>query len=176
VKRYLVVFGGRGRENTEFFNDVWLLQLEDAPNNDAYSGKRGDWIRFQVDEISPVPPPRAHHTIAVYQNKLYLWGGLAGPRANISKPLDDLWVLSFASKRWVRLYKHGSWPLPRFLFASVIHQPRGATEPRLYIFGGESFDRCKLNDLWSLNLNNLMWRELAPNFFRKQRCDKLFGA
>lgn len=181
--RYLVLFGGR--DKTQFFNDLWMLNLDrlgkNANNNrnsngsKAGGGKSGVWRHFQIDETSPIPPPRAHHTIAIYENKLYLWGGLSGPRVDISKPLDDLWVLSFETRRWYRLYKHGAWPLPRYLSASVVHQPQGAAEPRLYVFGGQSLNRCKLNDLWSLNLKSLIWSQLTPNFFAKRRCDKLFG-
>jgi len=199
IHRYMVVFGGR--DTAQFFNDVWMLNLDNVDqnsnnnnninnnnnnNNNNISttsvgkkggddGKSGEWLRFQIDPTSPIPPACAYHTIAIFENKLCLFGGLSGPRQDISKPLDDLWVLSFETRRWYRLNKHGAWPLPRFLTASVVHQPQSDAEPRLYIFGGESLDRCKLNDLWSLNLKSVIWTQLTPNFFAKRRCDKLFG-
>jgi len=188
MHRYIVMFGGR--DKSQSFNDLWMLKLDKLDNNidtnnsnrigssDGNKGgddKSGEWLRFQVDDTSPTPRPRAYHTIVTYENKLYLFGGLSGPRDDISKPLSDLWVLSFESRRWYRLYTHGAWPLPRYLFASVVHQPQDATVPKLYIFGGESLDRCKLNDLWSLNLKSLIFHQLTPNFFAKRRCDKLFG-
>lgn len=171
----MVAFGGR--DQTQFFNDLWLLNIDktDTVPSGSHDKKTSEWVLYPIDESSPVPPPRAHHTIAIYEDKLYLWGGLSGPRVDFAKPLDDLWVFSFEHRRWYKLNKHGAWPLPRFLFSSVVHQPQGALEPRLYIFGGESLERCKLNDLWSLNLKTLIWSQLTPNYFAKLRCDKLFG-
>ena len=35
---------------------------------------------------------------------------------------------------------------------------------------------CKLNDVWTLDLEKLRWELMSPNIFAKKRCDRLFGA
>lgn len=163
----MIIFGGR--DSTQYFNDIWALDLNDS-GEDSYS-----WKEIQVDDASPLPPPRAHHAVAVYNERLYVWGGLSGPTFASSKPLDDLWVFNFATRLWSKATVYGAQPLPRFLFSSALHTPAGLSVPRLYIFGGETLERCKLNDVWSLDMENLKWDLLAPNVYWKRRCDRLFG-
>ena len=47
--------------------------------------------------------------------------------------------------------------------------------PRLFVFGGESLCKFKLNDVWTLDLATLRCEALAPNVFSNRRCDRELG-
>ena len=190
----MVVFGGR--DDVQFFNDIWVLRVDIV---DEAGDMTAQWQRILPVDDSPLPCPRANHVSAVHNNHLYIWGGLSGPTFASAKPLDDLWAFSFASLRWSRAIMYGAKPLPRFLASYSAHVPSTTTTSinsnsnekesgsasgvkalpptasLLFIFGGETLDRCKMNDVWALNLDVLRWELLAPNFFAKKRCDVLFG-
>ena len=165
---HMIIFGGR--DASQFLNDIWALSLDTEENSNSFR-----WKVIEVDDASPLPPPRANHAAAVYNERLYIWGGISGPTFLSAKPQDDLWVFNFKTKIWSKATMYGAQPLPRFLFSSALYTPVGASLPKLYIFGGETLERCKLNDVWALDLGNLRWDLLAPNFYWKRRCDRLFG-
>lgn len=161
----MVVFGGR--TETNYLNDLWILDLT--------SGK---WKVVDIAPGSPLPPPRDHHGAAIGPSgHMIVYAGRGGPTFQASQPLGDLWAFDFESGRWSQVHQYGLKPLPRFLYSSVVHTRTaagGAEAPALLVFGGETLQRCKLNDLWALDLARLRWEELSPNVFTKRRCDKLF--
>lgn len=44
----------------------------------------------------------------------------------------------------------------------------------MLIFGGETLNDCRLNDVWSLNLQTGTWSQLSPPEFCNRKCRKTF--
>lgn len=160
----MVIFGGRSQSGTH--NDVWLL--------DILSGK---WTEIMPMSGSPVPVVREHAAAIMYSGKLFVFGGQTWyPELNITRPLGDLWVFDFARRRWNQVLEYGAKPPPRFLASFLKYVPKeGTAAPKMYLFGGQTLERCKLNDVWQLTLDTVRWELLAPNHFARRRCDRVFG-
>eukprot|EP00741_Cyanophora_paradoxa_P007744 tig00001206_g7492.t1 len=79
----LLVFGGCAK--TEYFNDVWFLDLVS-----------GSWTRANL--AGDCPAPRAYHSATLNGGKLYLFGGRAGDHF-----FDDINCLDVATLRWSKV-------------------------------------------------------------------------
>jgi hypothetical protein len=159
----MVVFGGRNA--TQYLNDLWTLDIH-----------RGTWKEIIPQQGTyPAPHPREDATAIFYRGNLYVFGGRMGPTLLSSRPLGDLWMFSFATLQWTKVLEYEAKPAVRFLQSAVLYKSNQTASARMYIFGGESLEKCKLNDVWELRLDTLHWRLLTPNFFSKRRCDALFG-
>jgi hypothetical protein len=163
----MLIHGGRGAER--YFGDVWVVDLAS-----------GTWEEIVPAPGSQLPAPRDHHGAAFHDGRLLVFGGRSGPTYASSRPLKDVWSFDLATRRWSEALEYGLAPHPRFLFSYLVQsaadsggqRPRA---PRLLVFGGESLERCKLNDVWALDLGTLHWEELSRNVFCRRRCDRVFG-
>jgi len=160
----MIVFGGRD-ENGWYLNDLW-----------SFNFKTEKWEEIYAAIGSPLPPARDLHAIVLTEaGQLIVYGGRSGPTSEASQPLGDLWAFKFASKRWSQVLEYGLRPLPRFLFSAVSHRPQNVSAVQMYIFGGETYEECKMNDVWALDLETLRWELVSQNIFAKRRCSRLFG-
>ena len=121
----LLVYGGEN-EHREYLSDVVILNLKDH-----------HWT--QPDVQGPVPRGRARHAAVVYEDKLFVIGGLTGEANYI---LDDICYLDLKtwtwSKTWsfVQRFDHSAW----------------IWGGRLWVLGGLGADMERPSEIWWLDL------------------------
>lgn len=127
----MIVFGGEN-EHREYLSDVVILDINTST-----------WASPEVR--GPAPRGRARHASVIYEDKLFIIGGITGETTII---LDDLCYLDLKTWTWSRTWSF----VPRFDHAAWV---RGG---RLWVFGGLGIDMERNNDLWWLDLKG------APSF------------
>ncbi|KAK5945277.1 hypothetical protein PMZ80_002481 [Knufia obscura] len=121
----LLVYGGEN-EHREYLSDVVILDL-----------KTHHWTQPEVH--GNVPKGRARHAAVVYEDKLFVIGGLTGETNYI---LDDICYLDLKtwtwSKTWtfVQRFDHTAW----------------IWGGRLWVFGGLGMDMERSSEIWWLDL------------------------
>ncbi|OJJ45614.1 hypothetical protein ASPZODRAFT_133469 [Penicilliopsis zonata CBS 506.65] len=121
----LIVFGGEN-EHRENLSDVVILDI-----------KTSTWTQPEVR--GPVPQKRARHAAVIYQDKLFIIGGVTGENNVI---LDDLSYLDLKTWTWSRTWS----------FAARYDHTAWVWRDRLWIFGGLGPDMERTTDLWWLDL------------------------
>lgn len=121
----LVVFGGEN-EHREYLSDVVILDLKTAT-----------WT--SPDIRGHVPRGRTRHASVIYQDKLFVVGGIAGETKPI---LDDLCYLDLKTWTWSR-----SWS-----FVARFDHTIWVWGSRLWVFGGLGIDMDRRTDLCWLDL------------------------
>ncbi|EXJ53635.1 uncharacterized protein A1O5_13086 [Cladophialophora psammophila CBS 110553] len=121
----LLVYGGEN-EHREYLSDVVILNLKDH-----------HWTQPAVQ--GPIPKGRARHATVVYEDKLFVIGGLTGEANYI---LDDICYLDLKtwtwSKTWsfVQRFDHSAW----------------IWGGRLWVLGGLGADMERPSEIWWLDL------------------------
>ena len=121
----LLVYGGEN-EHREYLSDVVILDLNDH-----------HWTQPEV--TGPIPKGRARHAAVIYEDKLFVIGGLTGETNYI---LEDICYLDLKtwtwSKTWsfVRRFDHTAW----------------IWGGRLWVLGGLDLEMERLNEIWWLDL------------------------
>ncbi|ODH53241.1 hypothetical protein GX48_00437 [Paracoccidioides brasiliensis] len=121
----LIVFGGEN-EHHEYLSDVVILDI--ATSTWASPDIRG-----------PIPRGRARHASVVYEDKLFVVGGITGETNFI---LDDICYLDLKTWTWSR-----SWS-----FVARFDHTAWIWGGRLWVFGGLGSDMERGTDLWWLDL------------------------
>ncbi|KAF8626668.1 hypothetical protein AX15_004759 [Amanita polypyramis BW_CC] len=108
---------------------------------------------------APQPVPRRAHTAVFYQGMIWVFGGGNGEQA-----LNDLWRLD------VTAYASYNGKEPKPIYWQKVETQGDAPPPRGYhtanlvgnymIIAGGSDGFIYFTDIWLLNLDNLMWRQL----------------
>lgn len=131
----LLVYGGEN-EHREYLSDVVILDLKTA-----------HWT--QPDIRGPVPKGRARHAAAIYDDKLYVVGGLTG---NETYTLDEICYLDLKTWTWSR-----SWSfVPRFDHSTWIWGGR------IWVFGGMDPNMERTGEIWWLDLKSSPAFRTAP--------------
>eukprot|EP00756_Hemistasia_phaeocysticola_P035354 Hpha_TRINITY_DN16578_c0_g3::TRINITY_DN16578_c0_g3_i1::g.136062::m.136062 len=103
------------------------------------------------------PRPRFGHTAVVYQNSMIIFAG------RDSRCFGDLWMYSFTDRRWTEIAQpqdDNHRPIPRAGHTAAV------VGSQMFIFGGvgdhanSGTHSLWLNDLWSFDLNSLVWRRI----------------
>ena len=121
----LLVYGGEN-EHREYLSDVVILDL-----------KSHHWTQPEIH--GAVPKGRARHAAVVYEDKLFVIGGLTGETNYI---LDDICYLDLKtwtwSKTWtfVQRFDHTAW----------------VWGGRLWVFGGLGMEMERSSEIWWLDL------------------------
>ncbi|KAL1962527.1 hypothetical protein VTN77DRAFT_9402 [Rasamsonia byssochlamydoides] len=121
----LIVFGGEN-EHREYLSDIVILDIPTST-----------WT--QPDVRGPIPRGRARHASVIYEDKLFVIGGVTGENNHI---LDDLCYLDLKTWTWSRTWSF----TPRFDHTAWVWGGR------LWIFGGLGPDMERSTDLWWLDL------------------------
>ena len=121
----LLVYGGEN-EHREYLSDVVILDL-----------KTHHWT--QPDLRGPSPKGRARHAAVVYEDKLFILGGLTGETNYI---LDDICYLDLKTWTWSRTWSF----VPRF------DQTAWVWGGRLWVLGGLGPDMERSTEIWWLDL------------------------
>ncbi|WEW54816.1 hypothetical protein PRK78_000241 [Emydomyces testavorans] len=120
----LIVFGGEN-ERGEYLSDIVLLDL----NNSTWT----------LPEIGgPVPRGRARHAAVIYEDKLFVVGGVT----ETNYILDEICYLDLKTWTWSRTWSF----VARFDHAAWVWGDR------LWVFGGLGIDMERGTDLWWLDL------------------------
>lgn len=97
----------------------------------------------------PVPKGRARHASVIYEDKLFVVGGITGDTNNI---LDDLCYLDLKTWTWSRTWSF----IARFDHAAWVWGGR------LWVFGGLGTDMERGTDLWWLDLKGCPSLGITP--------------
>lgn len=137
----LYLFGGQ-LEN-DVFNDLFFFELN------SFKSPKASWTL-----VAPLnnfkPPPLTNHSMSVYKNKIYIFGGVY----NNERVSNDLWVFDADEERWTQVETTGTVPLPVNEHSSCI------VNDKLYIYGGNDFSGVIYSSLYVLDLNTLVWFKL----------------
>ncbi|KAK2743790.1 hypothetical protein FQN57_004727 [Myotisia sp. PD_48] len=129
----LIVFGGEN-EHREHLSDVITFDIKTAM-----------WTLPEVR--GPIPRGRARHAAVIYEDKLFIVGGVTGKTNTI---LDDICYLDLKTWTWSRCWTF----VARFDHAAWVWGGR------LWVFGGLGMDMQRGTDLWWLDLKG------TPSFGR----------
>lgn len=124
----LIVFGGEN-EHREYLSDVIILDIPSAT-----------WTQPEVR--GPAPRGRARHAAVIYEDKLFIVGGVTGENNVI---LDDLTYLDLKTWTWSRTWS----------FTARFDHIAWVWGGRLWIFGGLGPDMERTTDIWWLDLKGV---------------------
>ena len=133
----LLVYGGEN-EHREYLSDVVIYDLETSY-----------WT--QPDIRGYIPKGRARHAAAVYDDKLFVVGGLAGTE---TYTLDELCFLDLKTWTWSRPWS----------FVARFDHSVWIWGGRIWVFGGLGPDMERTGDLWWLDLNGSPAFKSVPAF------------
>ncbi|KAK6203638.1 uncharacterized protein RJT21DRAFT_119803 [Scheffersomyces amazonensis] len=138
----LYLFGGQ-LEN-DVFNDLYFFELN------TFKSPKAKW-----ELVEPLnnfkPPPLTNHSMAIYKNKLYVFGGVY----NNEKVSNDLWSYDPLSNKWSQIPTTGNIPLPVNEHSSCV------VNDKLFVYGGNDFKGVIYNSLYVLDLISLIWSKLT---------------
>lgn len=138
------LFGGQLDDN--IFDDLAVFNLSSFRRPDV----QWEWV---TPSTSVKPPGLTNHTMDVYDNKLWVFGGFNG------KSLDsDLWCFDPVSTSWSLVKTYGTAPPPLEEHASVVYGDL------LIIHGGKKSDGEASRDLFFYNFVNKSWFKLPSSF------------
>lgn len=141
----LYLFGGQLENNV--YNDLYFFELT------SFKLPKARW--HLVEPLNNFkPPPLANHSMSIYKNKIYIFGGVY----NNEKVSRDLWCFDTLINKWMQLNTTGEVPLPVNEHSAVI------VGDRLYIYGGNDFSGTIYDSLYSLDLHSLKWSKLNKDF------------
>ncbi|KAJ3428085.1 hypothetical protein M0812_25717 [Anaeramoeba flamelloides] len=84
-KDFIYLFGGRTSLLGSRSNEIY-----------KYNFKNKEWIG--IEPIGEKPLPRSSHSTTIYNNKLYVYGGMVNKKA-----ISDLWYFDLESEIWVKV-------------------------------------------------------------------------
>ncbi|EIE86980.1 hypothetical protein RO3G_11691 [Rhizopus delemar RA 99-880] len=131
----IYVWGGQHRG--QYLNEMIIFDLKEYPS-------KAEW-QF-ISQTSKAPAPRAGHISAVYENKLYIFGGM-----NASHLYNDIWFFDFITKVWNQVEAVGYIPAPREGCAAAL------VNDTIYIFGGRGMNGFILGDLYAFRIKSQRW-------------------
>ncbi|CEI92921.1 hypothetical protein RMCBS344292_07168 [Rhizopus microsporus] len=126
-----------GQHQGQYLNDLLIFSLKDYP-------AKAEW-EF-VPSTGPAPSPRAGHISVVYDNKLYIFGGI-----NASHLYNDIWCLDLVTRVWSQVEAVGYIPAPRESCAAAL------VDDTIYIFGGRGLNGFTLGDLYAFRIKSRRW-------------------
>lgn len=129
-------------EDTGRFSDTWAYDFAARRWVDETPGGRVATIRC------------LHDCLWTGDGRFLIYAG----QTTGAPAIGDLWSRT-VDGGWTKVAD--PLPAPRQLYALAITGSAGDAE-RAFVFGGGDKDRSKLADLWSLDLDELTWREEAP--------------
>ncbi|UDD55890.1 hypothetical protein AFCA_003475 [Aspergillus flavus] len=123
----LIVFGGEN-EHREYLSDVVILDITTST-----------WTQPEIR--GPIPRGRARHAAVIYDDKLFVLGGVTGD----NKILDDLSYLDLKTWTWSRTWR----------FTARFDHTAWVWGGRLWTFGGLDPGMERTTDIWWLDLKDI---------------------
>ncbi|GEQ67562.1 hypothetical protein JCM33374_g1227 [Metschnikowia sp. JCM 33374] len=138
----LYLFGGQ-LENTAY-NDLYCFELT------SFKSPNAGWELVEPRD-SVKPPPLTNHSMSIYKNKIYVFGGVY----NNQTASNDVWCFDSKSSKWSQVPTSGTVPPP------VNEHSACVISGTLYIYGGNNFGGVIYDDLYCLDLQSFTWSMLA---------------
>lgn len=173
----LYLFGGAGSSATR--NDLW--EYNPATNNwtwlkgDNSSYVQGQYGSLGVTANTNMPGGRFGGSSWVYNNKLYLFGGIGLATTTTSGFLNDLWEYDALTNNftWLKgrneINKLGIYDAPQRPGARI-NAMTWSLGNKFYLFGGYGNDENgvtgNMNDFWEYNPSTSTWIWLNGSKFR----------
>lgn len=133
----LYVFGGQSSDAGQYLDDMWVYYPE---------SKLWEKLAMSGAKVSGIVS-----VSAVFANGRGIFvGGLSLRDSN------QVLEFNFPEKSWSRKITIGHLPVARIM------QSGNVIDDRLWVFGGETADGQKLNDLWDFHLENGDWTPHLP--------------
>jgi N-acetylneuraminic acid mutarotase len=113
------------------FNDLWYLELDEAPIATPTNVESKDrvFVRWKQIPVQNSPQARGGHASCVIGNRLYVFGG-----NTLEESFEDLWSLNLENPQvWNRIEAQGQRPNARIGHCAV------AIGHHLLIYGGRNF-------------------------------------
>ncbi|KAG5504142.1 hypothetical protein JIQ42_05974 [Leishmania sp. Namibia] len=138
-KRNAVMFGGfyDNAQECRYFDDLWILSSLDGA---------GRWSQVKTAPMTDLPHARSGHSMSVYQDELFVYGGYSTQKFNRFKKSEatvhhDLWMITL---RQEKVDASGEGPLPVWTKVRLGGVPPpircgvscAFKDKRLYLFGG----------------------------------------
>lgn len=112
-----------------------------------------DLINLTLKQLNKLFHGIYSHTCSIYGNKIYIFGGLS---TKSNKAINDVYAYNIKHNHWMYIHCGGHAIEGRMEHMSCV------LNDEMYIFGGyQTFPKRKfLNDLYSLNLKNHIWKKI----------------
>mmetsp|Transcript_8304 Transcript_8304/g.16372 ORF Transcript_8304/g.16372 Transcript_8304/m.16372 type:complete len:738 (+) Transcript_8304:1846-4059(+) len=137
----IYIFGGYTKKDGDFFNDVH-----------AFDTQTFAWTELVPSSQEHVPLPRTDHSLTLYNNSLYVFGGYDGNRR-----FNDLRQFSLSTNVWRNLTSEQS-PDSRFGHTAV------ECKDKMIVFGGWN-GHDTLNEVWSFSFLTTRWSRVITTGF-----------
>ena len=142
----LLIFGGENEHRT-YLSDLIIFDLKTA-----------HWTQPTVS--GPIPKGRARHAAVLYEDKLFIVGGITGHNNYV---LDDICYLDLKTFTWSRAWRFvGRFDHSAYLWGD-----------RVWVFGGLSEDMDKVGDICWLDLKGSPAFDSPPPFASLDRQSSL---
>nr|CCA23939.1 conserved hypothetical protein [Albugo laibachii Nc14] len=132
----MYLFGGYEGRNGSYFQDLYYYDFETQI-----------WDQVKCSNPNVCPQERTDHSMVVYEDSLYLFGG-----CDKSTRFDDLWRFDLSQKRWEQVTMDGDIPVPCFGHTAIVHE----SSHRLIVFGGWDGHNT-LDTLYEFNFYTRHW-------------------
>ncbi|KAJ6232728.1 kelch repeat protein [Anaeramoeba flamelloides] len=132
----MIIYGGR---SSQWFNlGVYYFDF-----------KTSKWRITIGNSQKKIPTPRYLHSSVVYDNKLWVFGGLSID----DKELNDLNYFDLVEETWNLVKPQNEGPSPRRSHRAIL-----TSKNTMMLFGGFGNDLW-FNDLWEFDFKTLIWRK-----------------
>ncbi|CAO3573041.1 unnamed protein product [Mortierella alpina] len=131
----MYVFGGQ--VDNYYLGDIAAFDMKTITQNPKW-----EIIEPQTES----PPARSGHCAAVYDGKIYIFGG-----ADADYFYNDIWCFDTRALTWTPIPASGYLPTGRHGHACTL------VDGVLYIFGGNSPDGSELNDAYAFRIHERRW-------------------
>ncbi|KAG0329990.1 Negative regulator of mitotic exit [Dissophora globulifera] len=135
VGTIMYVFGGQ--VDNFYLRDVVTFDMKSITQNPHWD---------VIESATESPPARSGHCAAVYDNKIYIFGG-----ADADYFYNDIWCFDTRNNTWTPIPASGYLPSGRHGHSCVI------VDGVLYIFGGSGPDGSELNDAYAFRIHERRW-------------------
>ncbi|KAF9572139.1 Negative regulator of mitotic exit [Mortierella alpina] len=131
----MYIFGGQ--VDNYYLGDIAAFDMKTITQN-----PRWEIIEPQTES----PPARSGHCAAVYDGKIYIFGG-----ADADYFYNDIWCFDTRALTWTPIPASGYLPTGRHGHSCTL------VDGVLYIFGGNSPDGSELNDAYAFRIHERRW-------------------
>jgi N-acetylneuraminic acid mutarotase len=111
-------------------------------------------LKWQPIDVEPHPPPRQSHGAVHVGNKMIVLGGHQLVEENFQRQ-DDIWEFDTLTNQFERIVPKGA-VVPAISRHRVVNIGN-----QVYIFGGILQNKQKLNSIFTLDVDNMIWQELT---------------
>lgn len=136
----LYIFGGYTKKDGEYFNDIHRYTTQD-----------NIWTEIQP-QTEDNPDPRTDHSLIVYHNSMYVFGGYDGARR-----FNDLWEFNLETRRWRRVGVDQA-PESRFGHTASL------CKDKMIVFGGWN-GHDTLNEVVMFSYTTFKWGQVVTSGF-----------